>query len=284
LLQAFVGNRVSRLVARTVVDLAVLFVIMPSSWYIFQNEWLPPDAWHPITLFIILGIGRAVAPYVASFYGSWIARILTRSFFKAYLHRWRPVSYIDELNLLSDDCMEKDEISQTADLARLAKLVAKALGQAQQIGVDGMDGTREALEKEGFQQIGAGSGGYALYECRRRVFSRQTADEGAAMTMLLHVTPYGPSILDVMPRYIVLEFEDSVDRRNKWSEFISKKIIEGPPVVEGYWYVRQFLVILLGESSFLRCASLTFAPSISRISLHLPATTEPSSVLIIMPT
>ena len=60
------------------------------------------------------------------------------------------------------------------------------------------------------------------------------------MTILLHVTPYGPSILDVMPRYIVLEFEDSVDRRAKWSEYISKKAFEGPPVVEGYCYAGAF--------------------------------------------
>jgi polyphosphate kinase 2 (PPK2 family) len=60
------------------------------------------------------------------------------------------------------------------------------------------------------------------------------------MTILLHITPYGPSILNVMPRYAVLEFEDSVDRRNKWSEFISKNIWKGPPVVEGYCYNGAF--------------------------------------------
>ena len=228
------------MVARTAVDLLVLFVIMPSAWFVFQHKWLPPDAWHPITLFIFLAVVRSCAPYAASFQGSRIARILTRSFFSAYKHRWRPIQHVDELNLLSDDCIEKDEISQTADLARLAKLVAKALGACQQIGVDGLEGTREALEKEGFEQIGAGSGGYAVYECQRRVFSRQTADEGESMTMLLHVTPYGPSILDVMPRYIVLEFEDSVDRRQRWSEFISKQITEGPPVLEGYCYNGAF--------------------------------------------
>ena len=59
-------------------------------------------------------------------------------------------------------------------------------------------------------------------------------------TILLHVTPYGPSILDVMPRYIVLEFEDSVDRRDKWSEFISKQLFQGPPVLEGYCYGGAF--------------------------------------------
>ena len=50
----------------------------------------------------------------------------------------------------------------------------------------------------------------------------------------------GPSILDVMPRYIVLEFEESVDRRNKWSEFIDEQILEGPPLIEGYCYQGAF--------------------------------------------
>jgi len=239
-LQAFIGNRVSRMLARTFVDLIVLFLVMPATSYIFQHKWLPPDAWHPITLFVLLGVLRACAPYAASFQGSRVGRVLTRAFFNSSKHRWRPIQHVDELNLLSDDCMEKDEISQTADLARLAKLVAKALGKAQEIGKDGMEGTREALKSEGFLQIGAGSGGYAVYECQRRVFSRETTAEGESMTILLHVTPYGPSILDVMPRYIVLEFEDSVDRRNNWSEFISKKIVEGPPVVEGYSYNGAF--------------------------------------------
>lgn len=40
--------------------------------------------------------------------------------------------------------------------------------------------------------------------------------------ILLHITPYGPSICDVMPYYAVLEYETSFDRRNKWSEFVSK--------------------------------------------------------------
>lgn len=84
------------------------------------------------------------------------------------------------------------------------------------------------------------AGGYAVYECHRRVWSRNTTEEGETMTILLHITPYGPSILDVMPRYIVLEFEDSMDRRNKWSEFISKNIWEGPSLVEGYCYHGAF--------------------------------------------
>jgi hypothetical protein len=93
--------------------------------------------------------------------------------------------------------------------------VAKALGASQSIGRDGSQNQTVTLAQEGFSQIGAGSGGYAVYVCHRRVWTAHTDMEGEATPILLHVTPYGPSILDVMPRYIVLEFEDSIDRRGK---------------------------------------------------------------------
>ena len=228
------------MLARTVVDLIVLWLVMPSVQVVFKHHILPIGAWHPVVLFIILGILRAVAPYGASFQGSRVGRLLTREYFKSSRHRWQPLQRVENLNLTSDDCCEKDEISQTADLAKLAKIVAKALGSAQEISVDGLEGQSEALAREGFRQVGAGSGGYAVYECHRRIWTEATGEEGEVMTILLHVTPYGPSILDVLPRYAVLEFEDSVDRRSRWSEFISKKLFEGPPLLEGYCYQGAF--------------------------------------------
>jgi hypothetical protein len=234
------GNRVSRTLSRTFVDALVLYLVMPGTAVVFKTFHLPYDAWHPITLFVVLGIIRAFAPFAASFQGSRVGRVLTRSFFQSYKKRWLPTQHVKHLNLQSDDCCEKDEISQTADLAKLGRLVAGVLGKGQHIGVDGMEGQREALASEGFRQIGAGSGGYAVYECHRRVWSRHTTKAGELMTILLHITPYGPSILDVMPRYVVLEFEDSVDRRNKWSEFLAKQVWEGPAVVEGYCYNGAF--------------------------------------------
>lgn len=237
---AFIGNRVSRMLARTAVDSLVLYIVMPCVSHIFKNHWLPADAWHPMALFIVLGIIRACAPYAASFQGSRVGRVLTREFYRSSKHRWMPIQRVQTLNLTSDDCCERDEVSQTADLARLAKLVAKALGSAQEIGFDGLKGQSEALAEEGFHQVGAGSGGYAVYECHRRVWTDMTKDGGEPMTVLLHVTPYGPSILDVMPRYVVLECEDSADRRGQWSEYISKKVFEGPPVLEGYCYQGAF--------------------------------------------
>jgi hypothetical protein len=87
------------------------------------------------------------------------------------------------------------------DLAVLAKKVAKCLGKSQSLGVEGEAQQNEALEEEGFHQVGAGSGGYCVYECHRRVTTAEGTDVHA---ILLHIAPYGPSVLDVLPRYIVL--------------------------------------------------------------------------------
>lgn len=229
------------MLARTFIDVIVAYLIMPFYFFLFLRLDLSEESWHPITLFICLGMLRACAPYAASFQGSRVGRVLTRRFFHASKHRWQPIQSVEFLNLDSDDCNEKDEISQSADLAKLGHLVAKALGKTQKIGIDSMEGQRETLAAEGFRQVGSGSGGYAAYECHRPVLPRNSSRQtDSSMLVLLHVTPYGPSILDVMARYIVMEFEDSVDRRNKWSEYMSQKRFVGPSVVEGYCYNGAF--------------------------------------------
>jgi polyphosphate kinase 2 (PPK2 family) len=228
------------MLARTLVDLLVVYWVMPVSAVLFHQWWPDSDAWHPQTVLIFFAVLRACAPYAASFQGSRAGRVLTRELFTSFHHQWQPVMRIQQLNLESDDCCERDEVSENADLARVAKLVAKALGASQSIGVDGSQNQAVALALEGFSQIGAGSGGYAVYVCHRRVWSADTKAEGEETPILLHVTPYGPSILGVMPRYVVLEFEDSIDRRGKWSEYLSQKVYEGPPVVEGYCYQGAF--------------------------------------------
>jgi polyphosphate kinase 2 (PPK2 family) len=238
---AFTGNRVSRILARTAVDMLVMYIGMPIAGYLFRDLNINEDKyWIPVLFFVVFGILRACSPYAASFQGSRVGRVITRQFFTSLKLRWQPIMRIQNLNLQSDDCCEQDEVSENADLVKVAKLIAKALGQSQQIGIDGVTEQAMALAAEGFQQVGAGSGGYAVYICHRRVWNAQTDTEGEETPILLHITPYGPSILDVMPRYIVLEFEASVDRRAKWSEFLSRKIYEGPPVVEGYCYEGAF--------------------------------------------
>lgn len=231
------GNRVSRMLARSVVDWFNMFVL-GSLRMLFRKDILPLDtSWHPAILLILMGILRAISPFSASFQGSRAGRVLTRSFFRHSKNRWVPVQEIHELNLRSDDCCEQDEIDENSDLARLTKKVAKALGVSQELGVDRMDEQNAALVAEGFHQVGAGSGGYAVYECHRRVSSW---DSEQSHTILLHVTPYGPSLLNVMPRYIVLEFLHSRDRRSSWSGTLSSWIWEGPSVIEGYCYEGAF--------------------------------------------
>ena len=92
-----------------------------------------------------------------------MGRVLTRHFFSSAKDRWLPTQRIGDLNLLSDDAQEKDEVMQTADLAIIAHGVAKAMGAVQTTG-DGdaeQDAVRQhgALLEEGFKQVGAGSGG-----------------------------------------------------------------------------------------------------------------------------
>ena len=69
---AFLKNRALRMEARAFVDLFVLWVVMPS--YSFQQKCLPPDGWHPIALFVSLGILRSCAPCAVSFQESRASR------------------------------------------------------------------------------------------------------------------------------------------------------------------------------------------------------------------
>ncbi len=75
---------------------------------------------------------------------------------------------------------------------------------------------------------------YAVYQYHVK-FHKQAPVQSALF--LLHVTPYGPSITDVMPYYIVLEHETSFDHRGKWSQQTSWN---GPSVLEGYCYQGAF--------------------------------------------
>jgi len=238
---AFIGNRVSRMFARSATDFIAYYLFLPFQRYLFRQDILSyPTEYHPIALCVFIGIVRAVSPYAASFQGSRLGRVLTRHFFASEKNRWMPVQRIGELNLMSDDCQEKDEVDQNSDLVIIARTVAKALGTVQE-GNNHVDGEEtkvvrqyEALMDEGFHQVGAGSGGYAVYQYHVR-FNKQAPVQSALF--LLHVTPYGPSITDVMPYYIVLEHETSFDHRGKWSQQTSW---HGPSVLEGYCYQGAF--------------------------------------------
>ena len=151
------------MVARTATDGLGFYLVFPIQRYLFKKDYLDyPQEFHPIVICVCLGVIRAVSPFAASFQGSRVGRVLTRHFFSSAKNRWLPTQRIENLNLKSDDCQEKDEVNQTASLVTIAHVVAKALGEVQTSGGGG-DGDvirqHEALKQQGFKQVGAGSGG-----------------------------------------------------------------------------------------------------------------------------
>lgn len=248
---AFFGNRISRWLARIAVDYFSYYLFFPFFAMLLQNSYIPDSWWHPAAALVILGTLRACAPYAASFQGSRVGRILTRATFNWADDRWLPTQRINDLNLTCATCCERDEVDDNSDLFKLAHFVAAALGKERDevsnvhgscdpALAEGGEGsfesslenihreTVQALEERGFHLMGCGSGGYTTYVYRR-----------THSPILLHVTPYGPSILDDMPRYIILEREDSQDTRVAWSTTYAQ-FWTGPPVLEGYCYSGAF--------------------------------------------
>ena len=230
---AFIGNHSFRILARMFVDWFGLTFVVPSIVYAIDNGWVANDAqaWHASIVFVVLGTLRSLAPFAASFQGSWFGRMLTKATWNAYGDRWRPIMRINDLNMNSDDCCEPDEASANADLIIIAKKVAVVLGKFPD---NAVDDDREhlkaaAMDAIGFRQVGSGSGGYATYFY-----------ELNDLILLLHVAPYGPSVVDEMPKYIVLEREKAIDSRAEWSDYLTTVQFTGPLAVEGYCYKGAF--------------------------------------------
>jgi hypothetical protein len=229
---AFVGNRVSRYLARDAVDALAAYIVIPVVQNLIENGYVDKHDWHPATVFVILGVMRAVSPFAASFQGSRLGRVLTRGAFHAGNDRWMTIMRVNDINLTSDDCCEGDEVNPShpnADLVMLAKRAAVALGKDSSNPDPSPRRATKYMEDFNFRQIGCGSGGYAVYTYREQ-----------GMTVLLHVTPYGPAVFDELPRYVVLERETSIDTRGNWSDELSQFVFAGSPVVEGYCYKGAF--------------------------------------------
>jgi hypothetical protein len=150
-----------------------------------------------------MGFLRAILPFFFSFLGSAVGRNLTYHTFHCAHFRWQPIQRI--LKFYQHEGVYQDTILD-AELERIGRKVATALGH----------GTRPAevrlnLAACGFDMVGAGNGGYAVYETKLKRNDHQHQDDSSVsssesiVVVTLHVTPYGPSILDEMPRYIVLE-------------------------------------------------------------------------------
>jgi polyphosphate kinase 2 (PPK2 family) len=233
-LMAFLGNRCSRVFARDFMDFMTRSVVLPGIVLLIEMGVLEKREWYSSYILPAMGVLRALAPFAASFQGSRAGRALTRLTFHAAGDKWMTSMRINDVNLLSDDCCEHDEISaadKNADVVEVAKLLAKTLAAASRGATDVCTTSStivEGMAKHSFVMVGQGSGGYAKYF--------YGVDD---INLMIHATPYGPSIFDELPIYVVLERSDSQDTRGLWSSNLSR-FLYGSPVVEGYCYKGAF--------------------------------------------
>jgi hypothetical protein len=180
------GNRCARFVARHIADSATRRIALPFSGA-FIAPYLEQQS-RPII--VLMGIIRAVLPFMFSFIGSAIGRQLTFNTYKLANYRWQPVQSI--MNFHQKQGVYADTVLDP-ELEEIAHKVAVAIGH----GSD-PEATRANLSAMlGFDVVGSGHGGLAVY----RSFDLQDVEK----VFLLYITPYGPSLLGEMPRYIVLE-------------------------------------------------------------------------------
>jgi polyphosphate kinase 2 (PPK2 family) len=147
---------------------------------------------------VTLGFIRAVLPFAFSFTGSAIGRQLTFNTYKFANYRWKPVQSIMKFN--QNAGVYQDTLLDP-ELLNIAHDVAVAIGH----GKDPVE-TRTKMKMLDYKVVGSGQGGYSVY--RRQAVESQKV-------FLVHITPYGPSILDEMPRYIVLERKKAYHARGK---------------------------------------------------------------------
>lgn len=232
-LMGFMGNRCSRYFARHFMDWLTTTVLLPAVVLLIEAHVLEKREWWAAYVLPAFGVLRALAPFAASFQGSRAGRALTAKTFHAAGDKWMTSMRINDVNLLSDDCCEHDEISttdQNSDLVEVAKELAKTLAAARREADDDLFSSCfvERMAKGNFHMVGSGSGGYSVYAYGEH-----------KLRLMVHVTPYGPSIFDELPRYVVLERESSCDTRGSWSSTLSR-FQYGCPVVEGYCYKGAF--------------------------------------------
>ena len=228
----FLGNRCSRYFARLFMDSLTKDVLLPGIVMMIEMGALSKTDWYAPYILPFFGALRALVPWAASFQGSRLGRALTAKTFHAAGDKWMVSMRINDVNLLSDDCCEHDEISDAdnnADLVDVAKVLAKNLGIAMRATGDSCSSDFvKSMAKGGFRMVGSGSGGYTVY-----YYGEDN------VRLMIHVTPYGPAIFDELPRYVVLEREGSNDTRGTWSPTWSR-LQFGSPVIEGYCYKGAF--------------------------------------------
>lgn len=212
------GNRCSRWIARKGVDAITASVMFPLSAkfiapYLEQNS-------RPII--VTMGFIRAILPFAFSFQGSRIGRQLTFNTFKYANYRWHPVQSVMNFD-------KNAGVYQSMDLDPQLLIIAHSVAAAMRH-LDDPVAARNNLSKNGFVVFGAGSGGYTAY---RRLIGTPTKD-----VITLHVTPYGPSILDEMPCYIILERKKVLP--NTGNSSIANAASKPDTSISGYTYSGAF--------------------------------------------
>jgi len=180
---AFLGNRCFRYWARHITDWTSAAIAFPISGR-FIAPYIEQQS-RPVIL--IMGLIRAVLPFMSSYMGSAFGRQLTFAAYRAANYRWKPVQSI--FNFHEDRGVYQD-IEDDEELVDFARDIAVSLGHD-----SNPVNNLAALQSLGFEIMGTGSGGLSYY--RKRC-------EDARKFISLYITPYGPSILNEMPRYIIL--------------------------------------------------------------------------------
>ncbi len=185
---AFMGNRSIRWWMRHIVDTSCKFYIFP---FVMNFLPFPPDAadYAFKAVIIIMGFLRAILPFASSFLGSRIGRQTTFTAIDRLNFRWKTVQNVQDFVVQAGTFRP---LAEDADMVWMARDVAKAIAHG-----DNPLEVRNGLERLGFHIIGTGAGGISVY--------RYALHNGGDTKFHLHVTPYGPSIVDEIPRYIVLE-------------------------------------------------------------------------------
>jgi len=177
------GNRCARYWSRRFTDWFTFNVMFPIS-AVLVEPYLPERQSRPAI--VLMGFFRAILPFAMSFQGSRFGRQVTFNTYKYAFYRWKSVQSIFHFH---EHTGAYRDTNLDPHLLAMARHVAESIGH----GADPED-TRRELIAIGFQVFGTGKAGYSVYRM----------EEGDKIIML-HVTPYGPSILDEMPRFILLE-------------------------------------------------------------------------------
>jgi hypothetical protein len=181
---AFMGNRCFRYWARN-----LTYVLSTALAFPFSGRFIAPyldQQSRPVI--VIMGLLRAVLPFMSSYMGSAFGRKMTFATYRAANYRWKPVQSIFHFH---ENSGVYQDIEGDEELVALGKDIAVVLGHD-----SNPVNNRAALQSLGFEIMGAGSGGLSYY--------RRDCEDDSRKFISLYITPYGPSILDEMPRYIIL--------------------------------------------------------------------------------